>query len=469
MKRWIPILFFLSFLMAFPQNPDLDIELFASGLSSPVNIKHAGDDRLFVVERAGFIRIVNSDGSLNPTAFLDIDNRVTNAGGEQGLLGLAFHPDYVTNGYFFVNYINDTNGDTVISRFSRDGTNPSLADASSELIILTFNQPFSNHNGGDMAFGADGYLYISSGDGGSGNDPQDNAQDLTNLLGKLLRIDVNNSSMANPYAIPADNPFVGNASAEDEIWAYGLRNPWKFSFDSTTNELWIADVGQNAREEINLVSPTAAGLNYGWRCYEGTIESEVFDAGECPAMGTLTFPVAEYAHNAGRCSITGGYRYRGSEFPNFSGTYFFSDFCTGEIGSLTFNGSSWDMLLENFSGNWSAFGEANDGELYISDISTGSIYKLLDNNALSLTEETLDQIKLYPNPIANELNIDFSNYNEPISSITIFNSQGKQIKTVDRTQENLQKIEVNNFSKGLYIIKIENKYGNQLIKKLVVN
>ena len=215
---------------------DLELQLFASGLDRPVNLKHAGDDRLFAAEQDGIIKIINANGTVNSTPFLDIELRVGSSGTEQGLLGLAFHPDYDINGYFFVNYT-DTSGDTVISRFSRDGSNPDLADPNSELIVLTYSQPFSNHNGGELQFGPDGYLYISSGDGGSGGDPQDNGQDLGTLLGKILRIDVNNSTMANPYVIPADNPFVGTAGARGEIWAYGLRNPWKFSFDSLNNDL----------------------------------------------------------------------------------------------------------------------------------------------------------------------------------------------------------------------------------------
>lgn len=266
MKKLTTILCTMCVILSFAQ--DLELDLFASGFNRPVNIKHAGDDRLFVVEQDGFIKIVNSDGSVEPTNFLDIDDRVRSIGNEQGLLGLAFHPDFASNGYFFVNYT-DNSGDTVISRFSRIGVNPTIADPNSELIILTYTQPYSNHNGGELQFGPDGYLYISSGDGGSGGDPQNNAQNLNSLLGKLLRIDVNNSTASNPYEIPADNPFIGDAAARDEIWAYGLRNPWKFSFDALTDDLWIADVGQNAREEINLVPSTDAGLNYGWRCYEG--------------------------------------------------------------------------------------------------------------------------------------------------------------------------------------------------------
>ncbi len=218
MKPTITLILFLLFCLNTSYAQDLELELFASNLDRPVNIKHAGDDRLFVIEQDGLIKIINANGTIETVPFLDIDSRVRSTGNEQGLLGLAFHPDYTNNGYFFVNYINNS-GNTVIARFSRDGTNPSIADPNSELIILDYNQPESNHNGGELAFGADGYLYISSGDGGGGGDQDNNSQNLGNLLGKLLRIDVNNSTVAEPYIIPADNPFVGDPNANDEIWA----------------------------------------------------------------------------------------------------------------------------------------------------------------------------------------------------------------------------------------------------------
>ncbi len=364
----------------------IDISSFATGLSKPVNIKHAGDERLFVVEQDGFIQIVNSDGSLNSSPFLDITSRVINIGGigdERGFLGLAFHPNYNTNGFFYVNYIN-TSGNTVISRFQVSNSDPNIADENSELILLTIDQPYSNHNGGDMAFGPDGYLYISSGDGGSSGDPQNNAQNLNSLLGKILRIDVNNASGGNNYGIPNDNPFFndGDTDTLDEIWAYGLRNPWKFSFDRQTGDIWIGDVGQGEYEEINMISSSSAGINYGWRCYEG---NNTFNTTDCPDDSTLTFPVGVYSHtNSGnfKCSITGGYRYRGSMYPNFYGLYFFADYCSNEIGILEASGSSWNMSFSQVFGgnNWVAFGEDSSGELYIAGISSGTIYRIIDTD-----------------------------------------------------------------------------------------
>ena len=318
MKKLASIIAYLICLLSYGQ--DIEIESFATGFSSPVNVKHAGDNRLFVAERAGIIKIVNDEGVLNATPFLDINALVTNNGGEQGLLAMAFHPDYVTNGYFYVNYI-DNSGNTVISRFTRDTFDS--ANPNSELVLMNIIQPFANHNGGDMHFGADGFLYISTGDGGSGGDPGNRAQDLTLLLGKMLRIDVNTTSNGNNYAIPSDNPFVSNATALDEIWAYGLRNPWKFSFDRQTNDIWIADVGQGEIEEINRMPFNSAGINYGWRCYEG---NSVFNLTECPADNTLTFPVNQYSHFDGvnfKCSITGGYRYRGTAATQLKWPLFF--------------------------------------------------------------------------------------------------------------------------------------------------
>ena len=467
MKTLTTLLCFISLTLGFSQ--DLELELFASGFDRPVNIKHAGDNRLFIVEQDGLIRILNDNGTIESTPFLDIDNRVSGSdtGNEKGLLGLAFHPNYSSNGYFFVNYT-DNMGDTVISRFSRSTTNPSLADPNSELIILTYTQPFPNHNGGDLAFGADGYLYISSGDGGSGGDPQNNSQNLGNLLGKILRIDVNNSSVSDPYDNPSDNPFINNGSASDEIWAYGLRNPWKFSFDRLTNDIWIADVGQNEFEEINRASSTDAGLNYGWRCYEA---NDIFNNTGCPASNTLTFPVAEYSHNFDgefKCSITGGYRYRGTTYPNFDGLYFFADYCSGEIGFLRFENNSWTMTLEDFSGNWVAFGEDVNGELLVSSLS-GNIFKLRDA-LLSVEDNELSTVSIFPNPADNIISIDFSESSTlSLAEITVYDIQGKTVKSLFRTNEAIQNIDISDLKNGFYVIRIAFEDGKEITKKLVIN
>jgi glucose/arabinose dehydrogenase len=466
--RTITCLLFLFFsIISYTQ--DLDLELFAQSLSSPVNIKHAGDSNLYVAEQNGFIKIVDDNGNILTTPFLDIDDRVYDPaffGDERGLLGLAFHPDYITNGYLYVNYINNF-GDTVISRFERDANNPNLANQASEVILLNISQPAYNHNGGDMHFGADGYLYIGTGDGGFAGDPSNNSQNLNNFLGKILRIDIDNVTPPNTYSVPADNPFISNPNALDEIWAYGVRNPWKFSFDSATNDLWLADVGQNTMEEINSVALTDSGINYGWRCYEGTAP---FNVASCPGNPTLESPVAVYSHSGtGRCSVTGGYRYRGSTYSNFQGLYFFADFCSNEIGYLTPNDSNWDITFNSFTGAWSAFGEDIDGELYISDLVNGNIYKLIDTS-LSVDEQSINSISIYPNPIENELNIDLSSgINSNSLLFDIYDIQGKKVISTKPTEGSLQTINTSSLSNGFYILKIESENGEQSTFKFIVN
>ena len=460
--------FLLGFFSSIIFAQDIELEAFASGFSSPVNIKHAGDNRLFVVEQSGYIKIVNSDGSVNATSFLDINSIVVNGGGESGLLGLAFHPNYAANGYFYVNYINNS-GDTVISRFTRNASNPELADTTSELILLTIDQPFGNHNGGDMAFGPDGYLYIATGDGGSGGDPGDRAQNINLLLGKLLRIDVDNTSNGNNYAIPAGNPFVGNTNAMEEIWAVGLRNPWKFSFDKQTNELWIADVGQENFEEINMVGPNESGINYGWRCYEGNTAYNL--TGNCPDQSLLTFPVAVYSHTgngAFKCSITGGYRYRGITEPNLTGLYFFADYCSNEIGILSQSGSSWTMTFTApFNGNnWSAFGEDVNGELYICGLNSGTVYRIKESN-LGVEDNDLFGVKIYPNPTNNEFVIDTRDSLILLKEINIFNIHGQLITSISTFENQLTTISTKTLTKGIYLIEVINTEGNKKTKKLI--
>ncbi len=370
---WIPVV--VMFFLVFPGNSHassvaIELEIFTTGLSQPISLTHAGDSRLFVVEQAGLIKILESSGSVKPLPFLDITDRVNSAGNEQGLLGLAFHPDYSTNGYFFVNYT-DLTGDTVVSRFSV-AADPDLADSSSEVLLLSFSQPFANHNGGDIAFGPDGFLYIAIGDGGSAGDPQNNGQNPATFLGKILRIDVDSGS---PYGIPVDNPFVGVSGTLDEIWALGLRNPWRISFDRSSGDLWIADVGQDVGEEINhQLSVSTGGENYGWRCYEGT---SPFNSTGCDTPGNYKFPVFEYLHSP-HCSVTGGYVYRGTEYPDLDGHYIFADYCSGHFWSLKWDGSSVYDVTEFgvLQTAVSTFGENIDGELYAAGRNTGTVYRI---------------------------------------------------------------------------------------------
>lgn len=341
-----------------PSGNDAELELVADGFDSPVFLTSPpGDERLFIVEQAGTIRIIE-DGIVLPEPFLDIRGRVK-AGGEQGLLGFAFHPAYGANGWFYVHYT-DTNGDTRIERY-QVSSNPNVALPGSAQLVLAIEQPFANHNGGMLAFGPDGALYIATGDGGGSGDPQGNAQDLSSLLGKILRLDVDSRQ---PYAIPTDNPFRNVAGARGEIWAYGLRNPWRFSFDREAGRLYIADVGQNAWEEINSVPASRAGVNYGWNIMEGR---HCFNASSCDTSG-LTLPVFEYANADNTCSVTGGYVYRGDAIPALRGHYFYSDFCAGWIRSFRLAGDSvtdeqeWNV---GDIGNVLSFGEDAASELYV--------------------------------------------------------------------------------------------------------
>ena len=303
--------------------------------------------------------------------FLDIRARVGSSGSEQGLLGLAFHPDYTKNGYFFVNYT-DRSGDTVIARY-RVSADPSLADPSTEVRLLEVQQPYGNHNGGDLAFGPDGYLYISLGDGGSGGDPRNFGQSVDTLLGKLLRIDV---SEVDGYSIPAGNPFV-NGGGRPEIWAYGLRNPWRISFDQLTGDLYIADVGQNSWEEVNFQpAGSPGGENYGWNTMEGF---HCFQSSACDQSG-LTLPVIEYAlHVQGDCAVTGGYVYRGHSLPAWQGIYVYGDYCSGRVWGLFQNPTGvWENgLLFETGARITSFGQDEDGEIYLVN-HRGSVYQLVE-------------------------------------------------------------------------------------------
>lgn len=359
-----------------PPLPPLDsIELkllpVAEGFTKPLFATTAGDGsgRLFVVEQAGNIHIVK-DGAVNPAPFLDIVSIVGSNASEQGLLSVAFHPNYVENGLFFVNYTNKQ-GDTVIARY-QVSDDPDIADPNSATSLLTIGQPYGNHNGGQVTFGPDGYLYIGMGDGGAANDPQNRAQSLDTLLGKILRIDVDN---AEPYGVPETNPFVNNDQARPEIWSYGWRNPWRFSFDQATDDMYIADVGQNQYEEVNVEWAEAEpGLNYGWRLMEGF---HCFNPSECdPSALDVVLPIAEYDHSLG-CSVTGGYVYRGEQFPELEGVYFYGDFCTGIIWGLRYESDdTWSLVeLLRTDHQISSFGQDENGEVYLVD-HNGSILQM---------------------------------------------------------------------------------------------
>ncbi|MCW8981675.1 MAG: PQQ-dependent sugar dehydrogenase [Altibacter sp.] len=432
---------------------------FVENLNSPVDLQHAGDDRLFVVEQGGVIKILDLNGNVNPTPFLDISGLVS-GGSEQGLLGLAFHPDYANNGFFFVNYTK-INGDTRIARFSVDPGDPDIALLGSELMILEYSQPFSNHNGGGIAFGPDGYLYIASGDGGSGGDPGNRAQNTTILLGKLLRIDVDNPSGGNNYGIPADNPFAGSITNAQEIWAYGLRNPWRFSFDSLTGDIWIGDVGQGDVEEIDKAGPTEAGLNYGWRCYEG---SEPFNTSNCPDPSMLTFPVAEYSSStgSGNCSVTGGYVYRGDIYNGSYGLYLAADVCSGRV----FTVDAGNNLVEQgtFGGSWVSFGVDFTNELYIVDIA-GRILKF-EGTLIGVDEFDMKTFTLIPNPAHTEVRI--ASENDKIASIVVTDLKGSIIFSEENVGASEASLSVEQYSKGMYLVRITSEAGATSVQKLAI-
>jgi glucose/arabinose dehydrogenase len=354
-----------------PLPPDVELIEIVSGLTMPIAITHAGDGsgRLFIVEQAGTIRVYDGN-TLVPTPFLDLSSGVLCCG-ERGLLSVAFHPDYAQNGYFYVDYTRTGDGATVIERY-QVSTDPNVADPDTGTTILTIAQPQSNHNGGQLQFGPDGYLYIGMGDGGGGGDPDNLAQDPGSLLGKMLRIDVDGGS---PYSIPLSNPFISNPEVLNEILALGLRNPWRFSFDRDTGDLFIADVGQSTWEEVNFVSGSSgSAVNYGWSCYEGDHD---YDTGrDCTALGTLTFPVLEYSHDLG-CSITGGYRYRGTQYPALQGVYLYGDYCSGRLWVAGQEDGVWSSEERlNTSHMITAFGENESGEVYLADYGNGVIYQI---------------------------------------------------------------------------------------------
>ncbi|MBI3703004.1 MAG: PQQ-dependent sugar dehydrogenase [Rhizobiales bacterium] len=368
--------------------PALNLQLVASGFSQPLGIVNArdGSNRLFIVEKGGRIRIYNGTQVLG-TPFLDISAKIV-TDSERGLLGLAFDANYASNGLFYIYYTSAPSGTVTISRYSVSGS-PNIADPNSEVVLKTQDHSqFGNHDGGSLLFGSDGCLYAGIGDGGSGGDPNNNGQNLNTLLGKIIRINPGNGAAC---AAAPGNPFVGMAGARDEIWALGLRNPWRITFDRLTDDLLIADVGQNIEEEINFQPAGVGGRNYCWRHKEGLL---IFDAGTACTAGIPTDPVLVYDHTNGRCSITGGYRYRGGRIPDIYGTYFYGDFCTGEVWSATASGGVWSSnLLLDTAFNISTFGEDESGEIYVADLAGGAIYRLVDTRATTATALTSS-----PNP-----------------------------------------------------------------------
>lgn len=453
------LLFNLLLLSIIGYSQTISLQSFGTGFVSPVEITNAGDTRLFVVQKGGLIRILNADGTVNATPFLNLSSLVT-TNSERGLLGLAFHPNYATNGYFFVNYTNLA-GNTVIARYTVSATNPNIANTS-ETVLMTITQPFSNHNGGTLKFGSDGYLYIGMGDGGSGGDPGNRAQNINENLGKMLRIDVNVSA-APFYASPSSNPYVGVAG-NDEIWAIGLRNPWKFSFNRLNGDLWIADVGQDAIEEINkVVSPLPnSGINFGWRCYEG---NSTYNASGCAPSSTMRFPFVQYARFGGACSVTGGYYYSGTAYPNFQNKYFFTDYCDNKIRMV--DNAGVITTTASFSGNnFVTFGEDVNGELYIAGITSGTVYKIIDSS-LSESDFKNNGFSIYPNPAKGFFVVKSAETNLA-TKIALFDTTGKLLFSKKLTPNTENVIDTNLLAKGTYFVSVETTNGTNYDTRVIV-
>lgn len=455
-------LFVLLFLHAGCQKTFAAIKMtpFATGLNKPVSITHAGDSRLFVVEQQGYIRILDAEGNMNPQPFLDISSRV-NYGGERGLLGLAFHPQYMANGYFYVNYTG-TDNNTRISRFSVSGQDPDSGDPDSELVLLTVTQPFTNHNGGDVSFGPDGYLYIGLGDGGSAGDPGNRAQNPMEYLGKMLRIDVDQGL---PYAIPESNPFYNVPGTLGEIWALGLRNPWRFSFDRLTGDLWIADVGQNAVEEINFQpAGSQGGENYGWRCYEG---HQVYNSNGCGPSSIYTFPVHTYPHGP-ECSVTGGYVFRGDVSSSYYGHYFFADYCSNRIWTLHDEGGQW--VKEDFGqfpgNNFSAFGENVSGQLFVAGLTSGIIYRVFEDATGMADDDALASLRIVQVPSAGLIRIENDLSPIKLMHLALFDATGT-IHFNDSTRKSIYEFNTGMLAAGMYFLRIVIE-GKQKVQKLMI-
>jgi len=476
MKRTITLyIIFSVFLFLQPVHAQVSVVDAYPNLSfsSPIDYQYASesDNRVYVAERAGRIVVFENNSSASTSQeFFDISSRVSTAG-EGGLLGFSFHPDFETNGFFYVYYTPSNPFRTVISRFEVSGTEPATGDPDSELILLEISQPFDNHNAGQIRFGPDGYLYIALGDGGSSGDPEENGEDRTTLLGSILRIDVDNTDPGLNYAIPPDNPYINNTQGfREEIYAYGFRNPYRFSFDSQTGDLWVGDVGQAAREEIDVVQK---GLNYGWNTMEGSL---CFDPSQNCDTTNRELPVFEYGRTEGR-SITGGFVYRGTAVPELQGRYVYADFGSGRIWSIAYDGSmAFDnQLIDTFSGNSIiTFGEDQNGEIYFGSFD-GNIYTFESETATSADEdrEIPEQVSLlqnYPNPFNPSTTISYALQTPAFVDLRVFDMTGKEIASlVQETQtagiHNVT-FDASALSSGTYIYRL--KTGESTFSKKMI-
>jgi len=444
--------------ISYAQGIQQPLEWFTEGFDKPVAITHAGDSRLFVVEQTGKILIVQPGGETNPVPFLNLAGKIV-VDDEQGLLGIAFHPQYAENGFFYVNYIG--RGDSSrISRFRVSNENPDVADSLSEFRVLTIYQPYENHNGGHLAFGPDNLLYIGLGDGGRGGDPENRSQNPKTMLGKMIRIDVDADL---PYGVPQSNPFVADTSYLPEIWALGLRNPWKYSFDRLTGDLWIADVGQGEREELNL-QPAAStgGENYGWRCYEGNLP---YNTTDCMSENNYVFPAFDYPHGP-ECSVTGGYVYRGNEQSPYYGKYFFADFCSDKIWTLTKESDEWssELIGQYEDNNFSTFGEDASGELYIAGFSSGNIYRF-SSPVTRVNEESAVFSLTYDKP-NQMIRLQFEDNPDKPSELKVFDLNGTLLINQKATGRQAG-ISSGPLPTGVYLLQVTQQQLSQVQKFIV--
>lgn len=401
--------------------------------SQPIYLTHSNDgtNRIFVMQQNGIIKVFPNDSlASSATDFLNITAKLSSTGGEEGLLGLAFHPHFASNGYFYVNYTAPSPLRTVVARYSVSAFNPNKADSLSEYKIIEIGQPYSNHNGGMISFGLDGYLYIAMGDGGAGNDPENRAQNRADLLGKILRIDVDDTTATTRYRIPVDNPFFGNTDGyREEVWAWGLRNPFRFSIDPVSGQLWAGDVGQGDREEVDLIE---RGKNYGWRIMEGSICNPAF--GSCDTTG-LTRPVKDYGRNLGS-TVIGGYIYRGYRQPNLRGAYIYGDFGSGRIWMLRYENGvvTADSELISTQHLISSFGLDQDNELYLCSYSTSNIYRFSGNPNPNGVGETAPGVfrleQNYPNPYNSITTIRFSVPMRGPVELRVYTALGEEVSTL---------------------------------------
>lgn len=475
------LLLFLGCKGSTAQNPDIQLLQAFPNLTftSPIFLTHSNDgtNRIFVLQQNGIIKVFPNDSNITSSSvstYLDISNKISASTGEEGLIGIAFHQSYLSNGYLYLNYTAPGPLRTVISRFKVSQSNPNKADSLSEYKILQINQPYTNHNGGCLMFGLDGYLYIGMGDGGSGGDPQNNAQNTHVLLGKILRLNINDTTATTRYKIPVTNPFYSDTTlGRGEIFSWGMRNPWRFSQDAITGLIYCGDVGQGVWEEIDIIQN---GKNYGWRVMEGLVCYNPPNG--CDTSGK-TLPIKAYNHTSGACSVTGGYVYRGTRRPELQGAYIYGDYCNGKIWMLRYNNGNVtsDSLLTTLPTSLSSFGVDQSNELYILGYSNGKIYRFNRSNTSGIianSNSVPDRYSLsqnFPNPFNPSTNINFQIIKTGLATIKIYDILGKEIIFLVNEILNAGsysiKFNSDNLPSGIYYYKLET--GDfRGIKKMVI-